>query len=152
DAVAAVAAIDRDTAEEALDLIEVEYEVLPAVTDEIEAMEPGAPIVHETLPKVGASFADILLDTREGTNWCNRFKLRKGNVEQGFAEADLIVENVFRSPGVQHVPMEPHVSVAQVQQGKLTVWTSSQTPHLVRSQLAEIFKLPLAKVRVVVPT
>ena len=152
DIVAAVAAVNADVAQEALDLIEVTYEELPSVTDEMQAMEPGAPILHESLPKIAASFADILLDTREGTNWCNRFKLRKGDVNRGFAEADLVVENVFHSPGAQHVPLEPHVSAAQVSEGKVTVWTSSQTPHLVRSQLAEIFKIPLSKVRVIVHT
>ena len=152
DPVAAVAAVDADVAAEALELIEVEYEELPAVTDEMEAMADGAPVVHESLPKIAASFADILLDTHEGTNWCNRFRLRHGDVERGFAESDLIVENVYRSPAVQHVPMEPHVAVAQIEQGRVTVWTGTQTPHLVRSQLAEIFKVPLSRVRVIVHT
>jgi CO/xanthine dehydrogenase Mo-binding subunit len=152
DVVAAVAALDDDIAAEALDLIDVEYEELPWVTDEVEAMQPGAPVVHEHLPRAAASFGDIVLHTEEGTNACNRFTLRKGDVEQGFKEADLVFEDVFRSPPVQHVPMETHVAVAQVEGSKITVWTGTQTPHIVRAQVAEVFKVPVSQVRIVVHT
>ena len=152
DPVAAVAALDEDAAQEALDCIDVEYEDLPWVTDEVEAMQPGAPVVHESLPRAAASFGDIVLHTEEGTNCANHFTLRKGDVERGFADADFIYEDTFRSPPVQHVPLETHVAVAQVEGGKITVWTGTQTPHIVRSQVAEVFKVPVTDVRIVVHT
>src|SRR6266508_2883056 len=109
DPVAAVAAVDEDAALAALDLIDVEYEELPAVLDAEKALLPSAPVLHERFSKLASGFADITLRAEEGTNRLNHFKLRKGDVEHGFAEADLIVEDVFRCPPVQHVPLEPHV-------------------------------------------
>ena len=152
DPVAAVAAVDEDTAREALDLIEVEYDELPSVFDPEAALKPDAPILHERLPKVASSFADIILNLQEGTNRCNHFKLRKGAVGQGFREADMIVEGVYRCPPVQHVPLEPHVAVAQVEDGRIAIWSGTQTPHVVRAQIAEIFRAPLSRVRIVVHT
>jgi CO/xanthine dehydrogenase Mo-binding subunit len=152
DPVAAVAAVDVDTAAAALELIEVEYEELPAVVDEADAIKPDAPVLHESFAKVTTGFADVILNTQEGTNFCNHFKLRKGDVDKGFAEADYVFEDVFRSPAVQHVTLEPHVSIGQVEAGKITVWTGTQTPHVVRSQVAEIFKVPMSQVRIIVHT
>jgi len=152
DPVAAVAAIDEDTAREALDLIEVEYQELAAVFDAEEALQPGAPILHERFPAISSGFADVILHLDEGTNRCNHFKLRKGDVEEGFKQADLVLEDVFRCPPVQHVPLEPHVTLAQVENGRVTVWAGTQTPHVIRAQLAEIFRIPLSHVRVVVHT
>jgi CO/xanthine dehydrogenase Mo-binding subunit len=152
DPVAAVAAVDADVAREALDLIEVEYAALPAVFDPEAALLPGAPVLHESFPRVASGFADIILHTAEGTNRCNHFKLRKGDVEQGFREADRVFEHTFRSPPVQHVPLEPHAAIAQVEAGRITLWVGTQTPHHTRAQLAEMFGLPLANVRVVVHT
>jgi CO/xanthine dehydrogenase Mo-binding subunit len=150
--VAAVAAVDADVAQEALDLIDVDYEELPAVFDVADALAPGAQLVHAEPPKTGPTFADIILHTDAGTNVCNRFKLRKGDIERGFAEADEIFEDTFNSPALQQVPLETHCAVAQIENGKLTVWATSQIPHMLRSNLAEVFKLPLSHVRVVVPT
>ncbi|HEX6511223.1 MAG TPA: xanthine dehydrogenase family protein molybdopterin-binding subunit [Chloroflexota bacterium] len=153
DPVAAVAALDDDVAQEALDLIEVEYEELPAVFDPEQALEPGAPILHESYPpQRGATFADIVFNPGEGSNVLNHFKLRKGDVEKGFAEAAQIFEHTFRCPPVQHVPLEPHVTMAQVEAGRVTVWSGTQTPHVIRAQLADVFSLPLSQVRVVVHT
>ena len=152
DPVAAVAAVDDDVAQEALDLIELEYEDLPAVYEPEQALAPGAPILHEQPPELGSGFADIILHRGQASNLCNHFKLRKGDVEQGFRGADLIFEQVYRCPPVQHVPFEPHVALAQYEPGRLTVWSSTQTPHVVRAQLAGIFKLPLSQVRVIVRT
>jgi len=153
DAVAAVAAIDLDTAEEALDLIYVEYEELPAVFTPDEALAPGAALVHEKVMRRETSFADIILRAEDGSNIGNHFKLRKGDVEIGFAEADHIFEDTFSTPASQHVTMEPHVCVAQVDNSKnVTCWTSTQTPYIVRAQLAETFKAPQSQVRVIVPT
>ncbi|HEX8969864.1 MAG TPA: xanthine dehydrogenase family protein molybdopterin-binding subunit [Chloroflexota bacterium] len=150
--VAAVVAEDPDSAQQAIDLIDVDYEVLPAVFDPLEALAPGAPLVHQAPPRQGATFADLVIHTDGATNICNHFKLRKGDVERGFAESDVVFEDTFSSPAVQHVPLETHACVAQVEEGKLTVWATTQTPHVVRAQLAEMFGLPLAAVRVIVPT
>ncbi len=153
DPVAAVAAIDDDAAQEALDAIEVEYEELPAVFDPEEALQAGTPVLHERWPpQRGAILADIVLNLGEGTNRCNHFKIRKGDVEAGFKQADHIFEHTFRCPAVQHVPLEPHVSMAQVEAGRITVWSGTQTPHVVRAQVADVFQAPLSQVRVIVPT
>jgi CO/xanthine dehydrogenase Mo-binding subunit len=153
DPVAAVAAIDDDAAEAALAAIDVEYEELPGVFDPEEALEAGAPILHETWPEQrGAVYADIVLNTAEGSNRLNHFKLRKGDVDAGFQKATHIFEHTFRCPPVQHVPLEPHVCMALVETGRLTVWAGTQSPHAVRAQLAEIFQLPEAQVRVIVHT
>jgi CO/xanthine dehydrogenase Mo-binding subunit len=153
DAVVAVAAVDEDTADAALDLIYADYEELPAVFDQEEALQPGAPLVHEKVMRREESFADIILRAEDGSNICNHFKLRKGDVEVGFAAADHIFEHYFSNPANQHVTMEPHVCVAQVDQAKNVIcWSSTQTPYVVRSQLAETFRVPQSQVRVIVPT
>lgn len=153
DAVAAVAAMDDEAAQEALDLIEVEYEELPGVFDPEKAIEPGAPILHESFPpQRGATFADIVFNPGEGSNVLNHFKLRKGDVDAGFAQADQIFEHTFRCPPVQHVPLEPHVTMAQVEAGRITIWSGTQTPHVIRSQMADIFQAPLSQVRIIVHT
>jgi len=150
--VAAVAAVDLDTAREAVSLIDVEYDELPAVFDVDAALADGAPILHEGPPRLGQTFADVIVNASGDSNICNHFKLRKGNIEQGFAEADHVFEDVFTSPAVQHVPLETHACVAQVKAGQVTVWAGAQIPFIVRTQLAEIFKIPATRVRVVVPT
>jgi len=152
DPVAAVAAVDLDAAREALALIDVEYEELPAVFTLDEALAEGAPLVHEGPPRTGETFADVIVKPQEGTNICNSFRLRKGDVEIGFAEADEIFEDVFTSPPVQHVPLETHACIASVANGQITVWSSTQIPFVIRSQLAEIFRVPQSKVRVIIPT
>lgn len=152
DPVAAVAAVNEDVAEEALSLISVDYEELPAVFDEAEALKPGAPLVHDPRPEQQPIFSTLIQDLPGGINLCSHFKLRRGDVERAFRQSDLVFEDVFRSPAAQHVPLEPHVTVAQFFQGKLTLWTSTQMPHAVRTQMAELFKLPLARVRVIVET
>jgi CO/xanthine dehydrogenase Mo-binding subunit len=152
DQVAAVAAVDVDAAREAVGLIEVEYEELPAVFTLDAALAEGAPLVHEGPPRTGETFADVIVKPTAGTNICNSFRLRKGDVEIGFAESDEIFEDVFTSPPVQHVPMETHACIASVSSGKVTVWSSTQIPFVIRTQLAEVFRVPQSKVRVIVPT
>src|SRR5712692_5912403 len=153
DPVAAVAALDEEAAQEALDLIEIEYEELPGVFDSEEALKSGAPILHESFPpQRGATFADIVFNPGEGSNVLNHFKLLKGDVEAGFKQADKIFEHTFRCPPVQHVPLEPHVTMAQVEAGKITVWSGTQTPHVIRAQLADVFQVPLSQVRIIVHT
>src|SRR5579864_6538415 len=152
DPVAAVLAEDPDVAAQALELIDVEYEHLPAVFDPLEALRDGAPLVHDSPPPLGATFSDLVIHTGPSSNICNQFQLRKGDVERGFAEADFVFEDTFRSPAVQHVPFETHACLAQVEGGRVTVWATTQTPHPVRAQLAEVFRLPISAIRVIVPT
>ena len=153
DFVAAVAAADEETAGEALEHIAVEYEELPAVFDAEEALQAGSPLLHEEFPAQRQTFADIIVSREPGTNLCNHFKLRKGDVEAGFREADEIFEDVYSTPATQHCPLEPHVVLAEwSREGRLTVWSSTQTPSSVRADLAEVFRLPQAKIRVITST
>ena len=152
DPVAAVAALTNEIAEEALSLIRVDYEELPAVFDEHAALQAQAPLVHDPRPPQQAIFSNLIQDLPGGSNLCSHFKLRRGDVKAGFRQADFVFEDVFRSPAAQHVPLEPHVTVAELFQGKLTLWTSTQMPHAVRSQMAELLHLPLSRVRVIVET
>jgi CO/xanthine dehydrogenase Mo-binding subunit len=150
--VAAVAAVDADTAAEALDLIDVEYDELPAVFSVEDALADGATLVHEEPPHPGPTFADIILHTGSGTNLCNHFKLRRGDIEAGFAEAVHVFEDEFTSPAVQHVPLETHACVASYENDRITIHAATQIPYILRSQLAEVFRLPQSAVRVIVPT
>ena len=146
--VAAIVAPDPDTAREAAELVEVEYEPLPAVFDVDDALAPGAPLLHPVERPAGTyGFAP----GPAGSNVCTPFRLRKGSIDEGFAAADEIVEGIYDTPAVQHVPLEPHTSVVLVRGGRITAWTGTQTPYGVRTQLAELFGLSAAKVRVLVP-
>ena len=91
-------------------------------------------------------------DRWKGTNIVHLFKQRKGDMARGFRDSDRIFENTFFSPSANHVALEPHVTVAQVSGGRITVWTCSQNPHVVQRQLAGIFKVSIADVRVIVFT
>ncbi|MFQ5912699.1 MAG: xanthine dehydrogenase family protein molybdopterin-binding subunit [Nitrospinota bacterium] len=148
EAVAGVAAIDEDTAQEALELIQVEYEELPALFDPADAMAPGAPLLHPNLDKYECNRK--LFSPVPETNICNHFRLRRGDVEEGFRQSDLIFEDSYEIPMVQHCPLEPHACVAQLSpQGKLTVWSNTQGPFLTREQIAKGLRLYQSDVRVV---
>ncbi|HXG52590.1 MAG TPA: molybdopterin cofactor-binding domain-containing protein [candidate division Zixibacteria bacterium] len=153
DPVAAVAAVSEDAAEEALGLIDVEYEELPAVLDVREALRPGAVLVHESIRIPESGFADLAeIRPVAGTNVCTHFKLEQGDVERGFAESDRIFEDVFTLPATQHAFLETHACIASVEPGgRITVWATTQNPFVVRTQLAGIFKVPVSRVRVIVP-
>jgi CO/xanthine dehydrogenase Mo-binding subunit len=133
--VAAVAAVDAFTAEEALSKIRVEYEELPAVISVPEAVADGAPQIH--------SFA--------AKNICFQDELIKGDIEKGFAESEEIFEDTFEFPMVYHYSMEPHTTIAKVDSEGITVWSSNTHPFGIRQELAEIFGCSLASVRVMVP-
>ena len=152
EAVVAVAAVDRDAARAALDLVEVEYEELPPVFTFDEALAEDAALVHPEPPRAGATFADIIVHSQAGSNVCNSFTLRKENIDEGFAQADHVFEDTFTCPAVQHVPLETHCTVADARTSDIVVHTTSQIPFMVRSQLAEVFNLPASRVRVVVHT
>src|SRR5262249_456409 len=102
--------------------------------------------------RVGQTFADVIVNPGVGTNVCNHFKLRKGDVDAGFAASAHVFEDVFTSPAVQHVPLETHCCVAKVQNGPVTVWATTHIPFVIRNQLAEVFRVPASKIRVIVPT
>ncbi len=151
DPVAAVAAPTRREAEEALNLIDVEYEELPAVYDAVEAVSEGAPLVHEHHPISDNDAAYFGMRPQQGTNICHRFRIRHGDVQEGFANADVIVEETFRTAGAQHAHMEPHVSVALWKGDRLEIWTGTQTPFNLRMDLAGIFGLLEDRIRIVCP-
>src|SRR5919204_4382166 len=112
DPVIAVAAKDRRTAEDALQLVEVDYEPLPAVLDVLEAVKPDSPLVHEQ-HRPAKAFADLAhVKPGHKSNICYHFKLRTGDVDKAFADADRVFEDVFSSPPAQHMPMESHVTLA----------------------------------------
>lgn len=134
DEVAAVAAVDEVTAEEALDLIRVEYEVLPAVFDPEEAMKPGAPKIYEECKD----------------NVASSFVREFGDIKKGFKEADLILEDRFSCPPVVSCTMEPHGCVASFDiSGRLTLWTTTQNLFNIQKGLAGVLKIPMHNVRVV---
>ena len=153
DPVAAVAAVDEATAEEALALIEVDYGELPAVTNLDEALAPGATLVHESSALGGEMMGQRYEPAKEfaGTNLCYRFSYSKGDVEAGFKKADHVFEDVFTFPRVQHFSMEPHATIAHVDDDRITLWAGTQEPFTLREHLADIFRLPLNKIRVIVP-
>jgi len=137
--VAAVAAIDEYIAEEALNLIQVDYQELPAVFDPEEAMKPEAPEIHPSHPKVKEPFKNIGGKTESG--W--------GNLEKGFAESYLVREDRFDGQLRTHCYMEPQATLAHYDlSGKLNVWTSSQGPFIKRAKLATTLGLPFNNVRV----
>jgi 4-hydroxybenzoyl-CoA reductase alpha subunit len=136
DEVAAVAAVDADTALEALDLIRVEYEELPAVFDPEEAKKPEAPLIHHHAPG----------------NISREFHLEKGDVEKGFGQSDLVREDVFTTQSAIHAYLEPHAALAYWDlNGKLTLYTSTQTPYYVQQHLALTLGMNPDRIRVIKP-
>jgi len=147
--IAAVAAVDEDTAQAAVALIEVEYEDLPAYFSPEQASKPGALAIHEDYPKYHK--ADFIV-TSPLPNVCEHFKLRTGDVEQGFRKSDLVLEQRYRVPAIQHAAMEPHSAHAMVDDsGKLTVWVPNDAPFRVRTETAEALGLPPEKIRYINP-
>ena len=154
-AIAAVAAASAHAAEEALQLIAVDYEVLPPVMDAQEAMQPDAPLLHERL--AGMTTASIRAggvldddDPRNGTNIANHFEFKLGDVDQGFQEADVIVEKETATVAVHQGYIEPHCGTAQWHEdGTLTIWSSSQGQFMVRDYTARLVGIPVSKVKAI---
>ena len=135
DPVAAVAAIDEDVAFDAMNLIEVEYEPLNTISTIEEAVLIEEPRIHD--------YGDV-------GNIHKKVSLEFGNVEEGFAEADLVREDTFFYEGNTHLPMEQHAAVAHFDSdGKITLWSSTQTPHYVHRALAKVLGLPASHIRVI---
>ena len=151
-AVAAVCAVDPHVAEDALDLIEVEYEPLPPVLSVHEAMAEGAPLVHETLRTTEMAARFVPSDERsEGaSNTASHLRFELGDVEQGFAEADIVLEREFETGTAHQGYLEAHNGTAFWNaDGEVTVWCSTQAPFGVRAQVAGLLDLPISKVKVV---
>jgi CO/xanthine dehydrogenase Mo-binding subunit len=148
--VAAVLASDPHVAERAAQMIEVEYDELPAVYDEVAAMQPDI-VVHDMLKPAG-TFADLKhLKGRTNTNIALDYHLRRGDVDAAMARASRVVEHTFKTQQCLHLPFEPFVSIAEPGDGSLTIHTSSQTPSFVRTEIARLFGWPENRVRVKVP-
>jgi xanthine dehydrogenase molybdenum-binding subunit len=142
EAVAAVAAETETLAEQALRAIEVEYEVLPVITDPFRAMEPGAEPIYDTV-YWGPNEIEI-----ERNIACER-EITEGDVGRAFAEADVVVEGRFKTQKIYHAQMEPKSCVVQPEpDGGLTVWPTTQSIHNVRILLGQIFDIPLSKINV----
>ncbi len=150
DLVAAVAAESEAAAEEALWLIDVEYEELPAVLGIDEALA-GPTLVHERIQVSDNDAAYFGMRPEQGTNVCHRFRIVHGEGEAGFERSEVVVEGVFRTAAAQHAPMEPHATLAAWDDGRLDVWTGTHTPFNVREDLAGVFGLPEEQVRIVCP-
>ncbi|GAA3227506.1 molybdopterin-dependent oxidoreductase [Pseudonocardia petroleophila] len=137
DGVAVVLATDAATAEDALGLVEVDYEALPAVFDVEAALEPGAPLVHEAL----------------GTNHCYTWPLATGDVDAAFAEADVVVEGRYLQQRVLPSPMEPRAVLVSPDPvgGGFTIYSSTQVPHFLRDIGAMVVGMPDSKLRVIAP-
>ena len=150
DVIAAVAAVNEETAEEAIRLIDWHYRELPAVLTTDEALQENAALVHENLSFYRLNTV-LARDWRPvfGTNIAHQAVFSKGDIDAGFAEADEIFDDTFRSQQVQHCSLEPHAVVAQWDRDRLTVWTSTQKVFLVRSGLADLFDLPESQIRVI---
>lgn len=149
EAVAGVAAITEEIADQAVDLIDVEYEPLPGVHDPVYGVSKEAPLLH---PDLGTYEWPNFIFPEPGTNIANHFKVRKGNVEAAWGNCTAIIEHTFRVPHVQHVPIEPHVAIAKVDgEGNVTLWASSQSPFAQRNLIAKSLGIPESKIRVIAP-
>lgn len=136
DEIAAVAAVDEDTAEEALDLIDVAYEELPFVADPLQAMETGAPLVHDDKPG----------------NIAAEFKVEAGDVDQAFKNSDVIYEDRYYTNQVYQAYMEPMGVLAEVDNSdRLILWTGTQIPNMMRMTYAKALGIPADNIRVIVP-
>jgi len=136
DEIAAVAAVDEETAEEALELIQVDLEELPGVYDTLEAMQPGAPRVHDAIEN----------------NISKSLTMACGDVEKGFAEADLVIEDTFTTQAQSHCSIETHCCIATCSPtDDVKFWVSAQAPHVLRQRLAGALQIDAGKIHVVTP-
>lgn len=148
ESVAAVAAVDEETAAEAVKLIEVEYEKLPAVFDPLEAMKPGAPILHEDLKAYVTLFDRTERAMTGNVNY--QADIICGDIEAGFAESDLILEDTYQVQKQHPSYMEPNSTVADVDSdGRLIIYNTTQRPHINQALLAHLLGIPISKIRVI---
>ncbi len=148
--VAVVLAADPHVAEAATQEIVAEYEELPAVYDEVEAMTSSV-YVHDELKPAG-SFADLKhLKGQKNTNLALGAKLRRGDIDKAFADAAHVFEHTFRTQKCLHLAFEPFASIADAKESSITIYTGSQGPSFVRSEIARLLKWPENRVRIKVP-
>ncbi|HZZ79273.1 MAG TPA: xanthine dehydrogenase family protein molybdopterin-binding subunit [Gemmataceae bacterium] len=146
-AVAAVAAVSGHVAEEACKLIEVQYEVLPNVTDVVRAMQPGAPILHADLVTESMAGAN---GEKKPTNVAKHLQYKLGDTAKGFADAAVVIEKTFNTATVHQGYIEPHnASALWNADGSVTIWCSTQGSFTVRAQVAVLLEIPIAKIKVV---
>ncbi len=144
DRVAAIAADTLEIAQEAMKLIEVKYELLPAVFDENEALKPGAPVIHDEPDMADAYDA--------AHNISHHIHARSGDVEKGFSQADFVFEHTYRVHQVQQCPIEPHIAISYWDEDeRLVIRTSTQVPFHVRRMVAPLLGLPVKRIRVIKP-
>ncbi|MBI4640635.1 MAG: xanthine dehydrogenase family protein molybdopterin-binding subunit [Candidatus Tectomicrobia bacterium] len=144
-AVAAVAATDPHTAEEALSLIDVDYEILPPVLDVREAMKEATLLLHNDL-----TTKELGKNTDKVSNIASHIQFKQGDLEKGFKEADIVIEREFTTATVHQGYIEPHNATALWNtDGQITVWCSTQGAFAVQKQLSEILRLPVSKIRVI---
>lgn len=148
--VALVVAQSEEIAEQAVKLVKVKYKTMPAVLDPVKAATDPSILVH---PDLGTYEKVAFLNPQPGTNLGNWFKIRRGDVESAFAEADFIVEEEVRCPQIAHGFLETHCCISQqdLATGEITVWTSAQSAFAVREILADGMKMDLNKIRVIAP-
>lgn len=149
--VAVVAAVDERTAEEALDAIAVDYELLPFVTDAVAAIEPGAPLVHDNHETIKDFYFKGEAKPVAGTNIFQRYAYEQGDAEKAFAESDRCFESKYEFPMIFHYAMEPHCVIASFHGDSLTVWSCGQSPTAVQKVLSRVFGMPLARIRIISP-
>src|SRR5436305_5733694 len=157
--VAAVAADEPAIAEKASNLIDVEYEVLPAAVDPLESMKPGAPPVAEAGTEADTSEAQAhgsvsgvaaVAMPAKAVNISQQARLARGDVAKGFAESDVVIENTYRVPMVHQGYLEPHAVLAQWDTtGQLTLWASTQGSFNTRSEVADVLELPENRIKVI---
>ncbi len=147
--VAGLAAATEELAEQAVELIDVEYELLEPVFDPEFGASPEAPLIHPDLEKYEVP---NFIFPQAGTNIANHFKIRKGDTDRAWERCAAIVERKFHIPHIQHVPIEPHVAIAQVEQtGKVTLWAASQSPFAQRNLIAKTLGISQSDMRVIAP-
>lgn len=145
--VAAVAAVSEEIAEAALDLIEVEYEPLPAIFHPEDAVKPDAFLIH---PDLGDYDVKNFIFPKPGTNISNHFKIRKGDPDKVWGACEAVVKRKYYIPHIQHVPIETHVAVAKVDHtGKVTLWSSSQSPFAQRDLISSMLGMSPRNIRVI---
>jgi len=147
--VAAVVAENPHLAKRALKKIKVEYEPLPVYTDALAALADDAMLIH---PNSGEFWSLPGLGPKPGTNIGNHYRLKKGDVDQGFAAAEVVVEDEFLYPFGSSAAIEPHGSIVQFHEdGSIECWSSSICPFIIREELARSYGLPISDVRVHIP-
>ncbi len=150
--VALIAAESRDIADAAANLIDIEYEELPAVFEVIEAAGPTAPVLHAQRKESLAGTHRNEFNFQAGGNVCSVFHVEDGNVERGFRASDEVFEHTYTLPPIQHGHIEPHAAIAYWDStDKLIIHSATQNPCGVQEQLAHIFRIPANRVRIIVP-